>query len=130
MASSSSRKRRECTPSPSEGEGSFGFAQSESHEVTERPAFPLRDPGTLPVYLSLRCLMARLLRPLMLGCFLVRRVSLVPLRFQTLEKFLIFRSGRDFERRCLSFLISFRGKSKVGPSRWIRNYLMRSSWVA
>ena len=87
-------------------------------------------PGTLPVYLSLRCLMVRLLCPLMLGCFLVRQVSLVPLRFQTLEKFLIFKSSRDFERQCLSFMISFRGKSKVGPFRWIRNYLMKSSWVA
>ena len=44
MASSSSRKRRERTPSPSEGEGSSGFALSDSHKVTERPAFPLRDP--------------------------------------------------------------------------------------
>ena len=48
MASSSSRKRRERTPSPSEGEGSFGSAQSESHEVTECPAFPLRDPWYSP----------------------------------------------------------------------------------
>ena len=66
-------------------------------------------PGTLLVYLSLRCHMVRPLRPLMLGCFLVRWVSLVPLRFQTLEKILIFRLGRDFESRCLSSLISFRG---------------------
>ena len=43
MAFSSSRKRRERTPSPSEGEGSVGSALSDSHEVTERPAFPLRD---------------------------------------------------------------------------------------
>ena len=92
--------------------------------------FLYRTPGTLPDYLSLRCLMVRPLRLFMLGCFLVRQVSLVPLRFQTLEKFLIFRPGRDFERQCLSFLISFRKKSKVGPSGWIRNYLMRSSWVA
>ena len=44
MAFSSSRKRRERTPNPSEGEGSSGSAQSESYEVTKRPAFPLRDP--------------------------------------------------------------------------------------
>ena len=44
MASSSSRKRRERTPSPFEGEGSSGSAPSDSREVTERPAFPLRDP--------------------------------------------------------------------------------------
>ena len=44
MASSSSRNRRERTPSPSDGEGSSSSALSESHEVTERPAFPLRDP--------------------------------------------------------------------------------------
>ena len=48
MAFSSSRKRRERTPSPSEGEGSSGSAPSESHEVTERPAFPLRDPWYSP----------------------------------------------------------------------------------
>ena len=48
MASSSSRKRREHTPSPSEGEGSYGSAQSESHEVTERPTFPLLDPWYSP----------------------------------------------------------------------------------
>ena len=48
MASSSSRKRRQCTPSPSEGEGSSGSAPSESHEVTERPDFPLRDPWYSP----------------------------------------------------------------------------------
>ena len=48
MASSSSRKRKERTPSPSEGEGSFGSTQSESHEVTECPAFPLRDPRYSP----------------------------------------------------------------------------------
>ena len=48
MASSSSRKRRERTPSSSEGEGSSGSAPSDSHEVTERPAFPLRDPWYSP----------------------------------------------------------------------------------
>ena len=48
MASSSSWKRRERTPSPSEGEGSSGFAPSDSHEVTERLAFPLRDPWYSP----------------------------------------------------------------------------------
>ena len=48
MASSSSRKRRERTPSPSEGEGSSGSAQSKSHEIAERPAFPLRDPWYSP----------------------------------------------------------------------------------
>ena len=73
--------------------------------------------------------MVRPLQPLILGYFLVRRVSLIPLRFQTLEKFLIFRSGRGFKRRCLSSLISFLGKSKVGLSGWIGNYLMRSSWI-
>ena len=48
MASSSSRKKRERTPSPSEGEGSSGSAPSDSHEVTERLAFPLRDPWYSP----------------------------------------------------------------------------------
>ena len=48
MASSSSQKRREHTPSPFEGEGSSGSAPSESHEVTEHPAFPLRDPWYSP----------------------------------------------------------------------------------
>ena len=48
MASSSFQKRRERTPSPIEGEGSSGSALSESHEVTECPAFPLRDPWYSP----------------------------------------------------------------------------------
>ena len=48
MAFSSSRKRRERTPSPSEGEGSSGSAPSDSREVTECPAFPLRDPWYSP----------------------------------------------------------------------------------
>ena len=48
MASSSSRKRRERTPSPFEGEDSSSFAQSRSHEVTGRPALPLRDPWYTP----------------------------------------------------------------------------------
>ena len=48
MASSSSRKRREHTPSPSEGEGSFGSAQGKTHEVKERPVFPLQDPWYTP----------------------------------------------------------------------------------
>ena len=48
MASSSSRKRRERTLSSSEGEGSSGSTPSESHEVTERPAFPLQDPWYSP----------------------------------------------------------------------------------
>ena len=73
--------------------------------------------------------MVRPLHPLTLGYSLVKRVSLVLLRFQTLEKFLIFRSGRDLERRCLSSSIPSLGKSKVGPSGWIGNSLMRSSWV-
>ena len=48
MASSSSRKRRERTPNPFEGEDSSSFAQSRSHEVTGRPALPLRDPWYTP----------------------------------------------------------------------------------
>ena len=48
MASFSSWKRRECTPSPFEGEGSSSSASSDSHEVSERPAFPLRDPWYSP----------------------------------------------------------------------------------
>ena len=48
MVSSSSRKRRERTPSQFEGEGSTSSAQCESHEVTGRPAFPLRDPWYTP----------------------------------------------------------------------------------
>ena len=48
MASFSSRKRRERTPSPFEGEDSSSSAQSESHEVTGRPALPLRDPWYTP----------------------------------------------------------------------------------
>ena len=48
MASSSSRKRRECTSSPFEGKGSSSFAPSDSREVTKRPAFPLRDPWYSP----------------------------------------------------------------------------------
>ena len=84
-------------------------------------------PGTRPFYFFLRCLMARLFHPLMLGCFLVRRVLLVLPRFQTLERFLTFRLGKDFERRFLSSLISFLGRSKVGPFGWIWNSLMRSS---
>ena len=73
--------------------------------------------------------MVRPLRPLMLKYSLVKRVSLVLLRLQTLEKSLIFKSGRDFERRCLSSLIFSLEKSKVGLSGWIGNSLMRSSWV-
>jgi len=88
--------------------------------------FPYGTPGIPLVYLSLRCLMLRPLHPLMLRYFWVRQVSLVSLKFQTLEKFLIFKLGRDFERRYLSSLISFLGKSKVGLSRWIGNYLIRS----
>ena len=54
MASSSSRKRGECTSCPSEGESSFGFAQGESQGVTERPAFPLWDPWyTLSLFFPL-----------------------------------------------------------------------------
>ena len=48
MASSSSQKRKKRTPSPFKGEGSSGSTQSESHEVTERPAFPLWDPWYSP----------------------------------------------------------------------------------
>ena len=48
MASSSYRKRRERTPSPFEGEDSSSSAQSESHEVTGRLAFPLWDPWYTP----------------------------------------------------------------------------------
>ena len=73
--------------------------------------------------------MVRLLRPLTLRYSLVRQVSLVLLRLQTLEKSLIFRLGRDFERQCPSSLILSLEKFKVGPSGWIRNSLMRSSWV-
>ena len=65
-------------------------------------------PGTLPVHFFLRYLMARLLRLLMPGCFLPR--------FQTLGRFSTFRSDKEFERRCLSFLILFREKSKASPS--------------
>ena len=48
MTSYSSRKRRECTPSPFEGEDSSSSAQNGSHEVTGRPALPLRDPWYTP----------------------------------------------------------------------------------
>ena len=54
--------------------------------------------GILPVYFSLMYLMVRLLHPLMLGCFLAKRVSLVPPRFLTIERFLIFRLDKEFER--------------------------------
>ena len=48
MASSSSRKRRECTHSPSEDEGSFGSAQGESYGVIKCPTFRLWDPWYTP----------------------------------------------------------------------------------
>ena len=54
MASSSSRKRGECTSCPSKGESSFGFAPGESQGVTECPAFPLWDPWyTLSLFFPL-----------------------------------------------------------------------------
>ena len=48
MAFSSSCKRRDRTPSPFEGEDSSSSTQSGSHEVTRRPALPLRDPWYTP----------------------------------------------------------------------------------
>ena len=42
MASSSARKRKECSPTPSEGEGSS--ADSGPEEILDRPAFPHWDP--------------------------------------------------------------------------------------
>ena len=44
MASSSSRKKRECTPSPFEGKSSSRSAQDEVQEVVECLAFPLVHP--------------------------------------------------------------------------------------
>ena len=73
-------------------------------------------PSILPVRFSLMYLMARFLRLFMLGCFLAKRVSPVPPRFQTLERSSTFRLDKEFERRCLSSLILSREKSKADPS--------------
>ena len=91
--------------------------------------FPYETPGTLLVCSFLRCPMARPLHPLTPRYSLGKQVSLVPLKSQTLERFLISRLGGDFERRFPSFSILSQGRSKVGPFRWIRSFLTRSSWV-
>ena len=116
MASSSSRKRREHTPSPSEGEGSSGFAPSDSREVTERLAFPLRDP-----WYSLSPFFPHVSHgeapPSPYAWMFSSQAGFAgSARFQTLERFLTFRLDKEFERWCLSSLILSQEKSKVGPS--------------
>ena len=129
MASSSFQKRRERNPSFLRVKASMVLLRASLIRSLSTQPFPYGTPSIPLVYFFLRCLIVRPFRPLMLGYSLARQVSLVPLKLQTLKKFLIFRSGKDFERRCLSSLISSLGKSKVGPSGWIGNSLMRSSWV-
>ena len=90
---------------------------------------PYETPGTLLVCSFLRCPMVRPLHPLTPGYSLGKQVSLVSLKSQTLERFLISKLGGDFERRFPSFSISSLGRSKAGPFRWIRSFLTRSSWV-
>ena len=90
---------------------------------------PYETPGTPLVCSFLRCPMARPLHPLTPGYFLGKQVLLVPLKSQTLERFLISRLGGDFERQFPSFSILSLGRSKVGPFGWIRSFLTRSSWV-
>ena len=121
MASSSSRKRRERTPSPSEGEGSSGSAPSDSHEVTERPALPLRDPWYSPSLFFPHVSHGEAppsphvwMFSSQVGFAGSAQVSLVPPRFLTLERFLIFRSDKEFERRFLFSLILFRERFRVG----------------
>ena len=126
MASSSSRKRRERTPSPSEGEGSSGSALSESHEVTEHPAFPLRDPWYSPSLFFPQVSHGEVPPSPHAWVFFGQAGSAqVPDPKEIFD--LQIRQG--LREAMLSFLILFQGKSKVGPSGWIRNYPMRSSWV-
>ena len=54
---------------------------------------PYETPGTLLVCSFLRCPMVRPLHPLIPGYSLGKQVSLVPLKSQTLERFLISRLG-------------------------------------
>ena len=86
-------------------------------------------PGTPLVCSFLKCTIVKPLHPLMPGYFLDKQVSLVPLKSQTLERFLISRSGGDSKRWFPSFSISSLGRSKVGPFGWIRSFLTRSLWV-
>ena len=86
-------------------------------------------PGTPLVCSSLKCPIVRPLHPLTLRYFLDKQVSMVLLKSQTLERFLISRLGGDSERRFPSFLISSLGRFKAGPFGWIRSFLTRSSWV-
>ena len=88
--------------------------------------YPYETPGTPLVCSFLRCPIVRPLHPLTPRYFLGKQVLLVPLKSQTLERFLIFRLGRDSERRFPSFSISSLGRSKAGPFGWIKSFLMRS----
>ena len=69
------------------------------------PLFPYETPGTPLVCSSLKRPMARPLHPLMPGYSLGKQVLSIPLKSQTLERFLISRSDKDLERQFPSFLI-------------------------
>ena len=90
---------------------------------------PYETPGTLLVCSFLKCPMAKPLHPLTPRYFLGKKVSLISLKSQTLERFLISRLGGDFERWFPSFSILSLGRSKASPFGWIRSILTRSSWV-
>ena len=90
---------------------------------------PYETPGTPPVCSFLKCPIARPLHPFIPGYFLGKQVLLVPLKSQTLKRFLISKSGRDSKRQFPSFLISSLGRSKASPFGWIRSFLTRISWV-
>ena len=88
---------------------------------------PYETPGTPLVCSFLKCPIARPLHPFIPGYFLGKQVLLVPLKSQTLKRFLISKSGRDSKRQFPSFLISSLGRSKAGPFGWIRSFLTRIS---
>ena len=116
MASSSSRKRRECTPSPSEGEGSSGSAPSDSREVTECPAFPVQDPWYSPIPFFPHASHGEAPPSPHAWMFSDQAGFASSAQFLTLERSLTFRLDKEFERRCLSSLILSREKSRAGPS--------------
>ena len=86
-------------------------------------------PGTPLVCSFLKCPIAKPLHPLTPRYFLDTQVSLVPLKSQTLERFLISRSSGDSKRRFPYFSISPLRRSKAGLFGWIRSFLTTSSWV-
>ena len=116
MASSSSRKRRERTPSPSEGEGSSGSAPSDSREVTECPAFPLRDPWYSPSPFFPHVSHGEAPSSPHAWMFSGQAGFAGSAQVPDPREILTFRLDKEFERRCLSSLILSQEKSNAGPS--------------